>query len=236
MIQEIINLDTEIFLFINSIHNSYWDVVMKMITGRVVWGVFYISIIYAIYRTFGWKTAIVMWLMSILCVLLADQITASLLRPYFERPRPTNPVSPIYDLVHTVNNYRPGRFGFPSSHAANTFAVATLLSLIFWRLRFTIFIFLWAILVCYSRIYLGVHYPGDLLVGAGIGMFIGMVCYILGRVLTKAWRGDLTPRHRAFTMVSAWDGNHFKFHPVDVAVFFGSVTLFFILVDSISLY
>ena len=99
------------------------------------------------------------------------------MKPFFERLRPTH--EPGFDgLVHTVYGYRGGKFSFSSGHAANTFGIATIAWLLFrTRIRLIGLIFLWAALVSYTRIYLGVHYPGDILVGASIGVSLGWIIY-----------------------------------------------------------
>src|SRR5690606_4235929 len=112
-----------------------------------------------------------------LTIALADQVTSALMKPYFMRLRPTHEPD-LARLVHTVNQYKGGKFGFASSHAANTFGVATFLFLALKdSYRYTGLLFLWAGAVSYTRIYLGVHYPGDILAGALVGAFFGCVTY-----------------------------------------------------------
>ena len=98
-----------------------------------------------------------------LTITFADQMGATVIRPLVCRPRPANLENPISEFVQIVNGYRGGRYGFPSCHAANTFGLAFFLFYLFRNRSLNWFIMLWALLTCYSRSYLGVHYPGDLL-------------------------------------------------------------------------
>jgi undecaprenyl-diphosphatase len=102
-----------------------------------------------------------------------------------ERLRPSHdPV--IGNQIHIVNNYRGGLYGFISSHAANTFAIAVFLALLFKRKVFTISIIIWASIVSFSRIYLGVHYPGDVLCGAILGTGLGfLIIFVLNYTLSS---------------------------------------------------
>lgn len=226
----VISLDTEIFLFLNSFHSLYWDRVMQMISGKFTWSIMYLALIYSLWRSFGWKTMVIMCLMIILTVTLADQVSASLLRPYFERLRPAHPENPISELVHVVDGYRGGRYGFPSCHAANTFSVWTLMSLLFRHRRFTVAMLVWALLICYSRINLGVHYPGDLLVGAIIGCISGLLCFILGSMLVRMWKGTLPTRRRDIIITTTLDGKRLRYRPDDIMICLEALTILFTLV------
>ena len=135
-------------------------------------------------------------LLFLLTVGLTDYTCASILRPIFQRPRPTQPDSPIFHLVHAVQNYRGGHYGFPSCHASNAFATATLSALYFRVWRLSVAMFVWALLLCLSRMYLGVHYPGDILLGATVGVAIAFTTYAAARPL-------LRPRPN-YTKVAFW--------------------------------
>ena len=116
-----------------------------------------------------------------------------------ERLRPSNPANPISDLVHIVNNYRGGRYGFPSCHASNSFGLAFFLVFLFRKRWLSLFILLWATLNCYTRIYLGVHYPGDLIVGAIIGCCgAAFMCYLLKKTARGASFGKV--KHTEITI------------------------------------
>lgn len=144
----------------------------------MIWIPFYIAILATVYRCYGWRTMLLMGAMAGFAIAATDQTCASLLRPILRRLRPANPDNPISEYVHIVNGYRGGKYGFPSCHAANTFAVVALTSLLFKRWTYTISIAAWAAIVSYSRMYLGVHYPGDILTGMLVGLFYGSVFYV----------------------------------------------------------
>lgn len=186
LIQVLNQIDTSIFLFFNGIHAPFWDHFMSTFTGKWIWIPMYASILYVLFKNYEWKVVIGCIVAITLTITFADQICATLIRPAVERYRPSNLNSPIVDLVHIVNDRRGGQYGFPSCHASNSFALATYLSLTFCKRWLTVFIIIWAAVNCYTRIYLGLHYPGDLLVGGFIGATGG---YIFSSLL---------PRYTAF--------------------------------------
>jgi undecaprenyl-diphosphatase len=168
-------LDTQAFLWLNSLHTESFDPVMAWITAKNSWIPMYALIIGIIIWKYK-KNAIGMLLMIILSVAIADQFCSGLLKPLIHRLRPCHEPS-LQNLVHLVGNCG-GQFGFCSSHAANSFALATCLFLLFQKEnRLVNIFFLWAIIVSYSRIYVGVHYPLDVLAGAGVGFLSSIFCH-----------------------------------------------------------
>jgi undecaprenyl-diphosphatase len=170
------HLDQHFFLFLNSFHSPFWDQVMYTISGKIIWIPLYISILVFVGIKYKRKFIIII-LFIILAATLADQ-TSVLFKNLFERLRPCHEPS-LQGLVHLVKGECGGKFSFVSSHATNSFDVA-LLSLLFIKRRwFTISIIIWALIIGYSRIYLGVHYPGDVICGSLLGALIGWSIYQL---------------------------------------------------------
>jgi undecaprenyl-diphosphatase len=171
-------LDTEIFLFCNSYHNSTMDLVMGWASGRYMWIPLYLFLLYLVFNYVGKRV----WLVAVaLMILVSDQASVHLFKNAFMRYRPCHNLA-IQSQVH-VNGSCGGQYGFISSHAANTFALAMFLSLFFYKsIRFFgICIFVWAGFVSYSRIYNGVHYPADIVIGALLGILLGWGTFNLYR-------------------------------------------------------
>ena len=171
------NLDRQLFLFLNSINSPFFDVLMHAISGKLIWAPLYAAILVYLAITYKRKFFIIV-LMIILAVTLADQISVQVFKNNFQRMRPCHEPS-LQGLVHLFNGECGGGYSFVSSHATNSFNVA-LLSLLFIRRRwYTISIILWASVIGYSRIYLGVHYPADVICGSLLGALIGWSVYKL---------------------------------------------------------
>ena len=177
MLETLQNIDTQIFTFFNSHYSAYTDSFFYLYSGKIVWAGLYTAIIVAMFRRFGWRISIGLLLAVGIIITLSDQICGNYVRHYFERLRPCNLQNPLSDIVHIVNGFRAGPYGFPSCHAANTLALATFVMLVFRSRPITISMFLWAIVTAYSRIVLGVHYPGDLLVGALAGTAVATMTF-----------------------------------------------------------
>jgi undecaprenyl-diphosphatase len=178
MLETLKTIDQDIFFFLNGLHNPFFDSVMFHGTKTVVWIPVYIFLVYLVIRRYRWKAAWVL-LFAALMILLSDQ-ASNLFKDWIARPRPTH--EPGLAGIHTVNGYLGGQFGFYSAHASNNFALAVyLIVLLDSPFRyFPTLLLSFAFFMSYTRIYLGVHYPGDILAGwlAGglLGWGFGQLC------------------------------------------------------------
>ncbi|MCE5330717.1 MAG: phosphatase PAP2 family protein [Bacteroidales bacterium] len=170
------SLDTELLLFVNGLHNSFFDELMYTFSQIFVWIPFYVSVLYLIIISHKKKDAIWVILSLVLCIVIADQVASGIIKEAVQRLRPSrNPA--LEGMIHIVNGYTGGKYGFVSSHAANSFGFALLSSLVFKQKTYTAFVFIWAAIVSYSRIYLGVHYPFDILGGMVVGVMAALIVY-----------------------------------------------------------
>ena len=194
MIEWLGHADAALMVWLNGFHNSFFDGFMYLTSEKWVWVPVYTAIFVAVVMKYGFsrRMAAVVALFAI-TITLADSTCAAYLRPIFCRPRPCRPDSPIYELIHVVNGYRRGHYGMPSCHSANSFALAALVALVFRKRRLTAFIYIWAVIHTYSRIYLGVHYPGDIVVGGVVGTLYALGVYYTVMVFT-GHKKELTTR------------------------------------------
>jgi undecaprenyl-diphosphatase len=167
--------DKDLFLYLNGHHSTFWDGVMDIVSGRFVWIPFYmllLLLVFLIYRKRSWTVLIAVALL----IVLSDQLSV-FVKNSVARYRPCHNLE-LQDVVHVVKGCG-GQFGFVSSHAANTFALALFLSLILrrrWR-YLPYLLFPWAMFVSYSRIYNGAHYPADIVCGGLLGMLLAALVY-----------------------------------------------------------
>ena len=193
MLEQLLHIDTEILLAINGWHAPWADTLMWIVSAKTTWIPLYLLLIGLLvwrYRQpaptpIKWlqkvPACVVMIVVIALAVGAADFIASGILKDWVARPRPSR-VPELEGMLHLVNGYKSGQYGFVSSHAANTMAVALLFSLI-WRNKIaTVGLMLWVAANCYSRMYLGVHYPTDILGGLIVGSLVAVGGYwLLGR-------------------------------------------------------
>lgn len=189
-LDHIVQADQEFFLWLNGMHSYFWDEVMRTITNKFTWIPMYLLLFYGIISEF--KIKAIGYIACILAaVILSDQIASSLFKPYFMRPRPCHdPV--IGHLVNVVSGCG-GQYGFVSSHAATGFAIAMIVNLLPAKnVNAVKWLFLWASIYSYSRIYVGVHYPLDIFFGGLVGVISAILVFLVFRSLDK--RGVLRPK------------------------------------------
>lgn len=194
----LIELDQKLFLFLNGLHSEGMDPVMWWISGKTTWWPFYLFLLGFLTWTRKWQM-IPLVVFIVLSVTVTDQTSVHLFKEVFERLRPCHEPE-LQGLVHIVNNKCGGQYGFVSSHAANSFGVAMLLSMIVRKPWFWAIMFIWAALVSYSRVYLGVHYPADIFGGAMLGVLCGWLLFVLFKwivnLLPSKWGMEMAMKGR----------------------------------------
>jgi undecaprenyl-diphosphatase len=189
MIEKLIEWDKELLLLLNSFRASWLDPVALLLTETFFWLPLYLFLLYVVIKTFKKKSWIPL-LGITLTIVLTDRVTSGFMKPFFQRLRPSRDPS-LQGMVQLVTDfsgevYYGGLYGFASSHAANTFGTAFFFWLLFRKTKsWIVWLFPWAIVMTYTRIYLGAHYPGDIIVGGLVGLLCGWIGYQSQRLLTK---------------------------------------------------
>jgi undecaprenyl-diphosphatase len=179
--EELIQFDKQLLLWFNGSESLFLDSLITTLTNAKTWIPLYLSLFYVVVKSNQTVRDVFLILAAAgLCVLLAGTIDDTIVKPTVARWRPGHDPQ-IGMLVDTVNGYRGGNYGFFSAHASNTFSIAIFFSLLMRQRLFTIFMVCWSLINCYTRLYLGVHYPGDILVGLSWGAIVGTSVYYLYR-------------------------------------------------------
>jgi len=183
MLDYLHKLDVNLFLFINSLHNNFFDFVMVYASAKLFWIPLYLLLLYLLIKEYRQKTWLILGFV-VLLILLSDQLSVHAFKNVFLRLRPCHNED-LQLLIHTVTSCG-GQYGFVSSHAANSFALAFFMGALLSKFRWiTWLLYGWAILIIYSRVYLAQHYPGDVLGGAILGIIIGVIVLILYHLAEK---------------------------------------------------
>ena len=192
LIESLKSIDNAVLLWINSRHSDTLDTVMWNASAKYTWIPLYMVFAYFViikYKKASWLPIVLV----AISIVITDQGSNHLIKDMFLRYRPSHNLI-LQSQLHFVNNYTGGQYGFVSSHAANTTAFALFMILLFRNLLVGISLTCWVALVCYSRMYLGVHYPSDILGGMTLGIIVGSIMFWLYRFIDKKF--SLTARNK----------------------------------------
>jgi undecaprenyl-diphosphatase len=189
MIDTLLTYDTELFLYLNNLGTERWDGFWLIVTEKWSSIPLYAFLLYLVYRHYGWKGTLIIMVSVALMITMTDQL-ANVFKNGFERPRPCR-VEALEQQMRFIAEGC-GRFGYFSAHAASSMAAAVFLGLALRKFYkyLPFLLLLWAVIVAYSRIYLGVHYPLDIVTGMFFGGLIGWAIYLLQRWGQKRFNAD----------------------------------------------
>ena len=174
----LLNIDQYLLLSLNGSDSLFWDGCMLVYTSMAVWMPLAFVLLCVLLKNNNIKDFFLLVVLVAVVATLTDTISSGICKPFFERWRPTNDPVLMY-AVDVVNETRGGRYGFTSSHAANSFGIATFIMLLIRNRALSCSLIIWASMNAFTRIYLGVHYPGDILAGTLIGVLVGFAMYRL---------------------------------------------------------
>ena len=179
-----IDIDKQVMLALNGSDSLYMDGVMKIFTTTSVWIPVAAVLLFVVLKNNTPRGSLLTVLAVALTILACDQISSGLIKPIVARLRPSHDPSFMH-LIDTFNGYRSGSYSFTSSHACNSFGIFTIIALIIRNRALSLSLLLWACINSFSRIYLGVHYPGDILCGAIVGIVIGSIIFLIYHIIKK---------------------------------------------------
>jgi undecaprenyl-diphosphatase len=190
--EELIQFDKQLLLAVNGSDSLFLDGMVMALTKAATWIPLYLAMFYVVLRNNKvWQLIVLILACAGLCTLFAGSLDDLLVKPTVARWRPTHDPE-IGMLVDVVNEYRGGNYGFFSAHASNTFSIAVFFSLLFRHRIVTCFLVAYSFINCWTRLYLGVHYPGDILVGLLWGATVGVCVWMLFKHLSKRWAAPST--------------------------------------------
>lgn len=203
MLQSIDAFDRSLLHLLNGSGSVFIDQVAIMLTNGLTWIPLYVVLLVLVARNSVRRSQVFLLLaMVAVALLLSEGVADGIVKPLAMRPRPVSDPS-MRGVVAVVNGYVPGGYSFFSAHAANTFTVATFLSLVLRNRQFTYVMIIWALVNCWTRLYLGAHYPSDILVGILWGIVSGSIAFAFYR------HRFLKTTRRQFGKLSNYVGNGF---------------------------
>lgn len=211
VLENLLGAERSLFFALNGSNSFFLDNLMWTYSTILVWIPLYVFLFFVFFYKVPKVEAILLVVFIVLLLVACDQISSSVFKPLFHRFRPTH--HPDFEnAVDIVRGYRGGRFGFISSHATNSFGLATFLSFVFHNRWVTLSTLLWAIIISYSRIYLGVHFISDVVAGAVVG---GVIAFLLYQLYTFGRRKfyHVTDHEKS---MNAYSSKHCKIIAVSV--------------------
>jgi len=190
MIDVLNNIDVNILYWVNSHHSNFLDQVMVFASGKLTWVVFYLFLLFLIIKKYKYKAVLAVLFIAI-AITLSDQASVRLFKNVFLRLRPCHQPDVMENLRMIIGCG--GRYGFVSSHAANSFALVAFIILLLQKRWVSMMMIIWGTLIIYSRVYLGVHYPSDVIAGSMVGIIAGGIAFGLFFITEKKCRKKLTP-------------------------------------------
>ena len=217
--EEVISLDQRLLLALNGSESTYVDNIFMMVTKTGTWVPLLLVLLYILLKNRPWREVLLVVAAMALLILVTDRFSSGFCKPFFHRFRPS--LEPLLEgLVDLVEGRRGGLYGFISSHAANTFGLCAFLALYFRRRLTTLTFLLWACLSSYSRIYLGLHYPGDILAGALFGLLAGSAVYAVMLWASARWLEPLRPEWPVAPTLLGYRSNPDGIEPSDARLLF----------------
>jgi len=186
MLEKELQFERGAFFSLNGSNSIYWDNFFFIFTNPLTWLFFFFCFLWVFSYKKNWKEVVCVIIMVGLLILLCDRISSGFFKPYFHRFRPSHHPD-FMNQVKIVFNKRGGNYGFISGHATNLFGLATFFTMIFRNKLFTFTIFTFAVLIAYSRIYLGLHFISDVVAGAIVGSLIGYFVYRIYQYSRYKW-------------------------------------------------
>lgn len=189
MIDSILQYDKQLLFSLNGSHSLFADGLMLTLTDAKTWIPMYVALLYLVIKNNNSMTKILAIIAgAALCVLFTGTLDDLFVKPVVARWRPTHDPEIGY-MVDVVDGYRGGCYGFFSAHAANTFSIALFFVLLVRSRWLSVALVLWSLINCWTRVYLGVHYPIDIAVGLLWGAFVAVLVYVLFNVVTRSTNG-----------------------------------------------